>query len=309
MPNHLVHTVRASKKGVSAIRFFPVSGHLLLSAALDSRIKIWEVGGDRRCLRVYSGHAEAVRDISFAPDGKTFLSVSYDKFVKIWDTETGQVISRHTNRDTPLCARFHPTRAGEFLAGMRGRVIQQWDARSNEIVQTYDEHLGAVNSVTFLADNTRFVSSSDDNKLLVWEYGIPTVTKHIAHPTLHSIPKIAMHPGGKYFAGNALDNKVLVFECANRVKMKRNKSFTGHSTAGFTCGLTFSPDGQFLASGDGLGRLFFWDWRSGRLLSRIGAHPEVSIEVAWHPADPSLVASCSWDGTIKYWKYKPGARQ
>ena len=32
-----------------------------------------------------------MKDINFSNDGRRFLSTSYDKVVKLWDTETGQV--------------------------------------------------------------------------------------------------------------------------------------------------------------------------------------------------------------------------
>ena len=44
---------------------------------------------DRRCIRTYNGHKQGARDITFNNDGKNFLSASYDRYVKLWDTETG----------------------------------------------------------------------------------------------------------------------------------------------------------------------------------------------------------------------------
>jgi len=49
-------------------------------------------------------------------------------------------------------------------------TYQQWDIRTEEIVQEYDRHLGAVNSITFVDQNRRFVSTSDDKSLRVWEW-------------------------------------------------------------------------------------------------------------------------------------------
>ena len=46
------------------------------------------------------GHTEEVRSVSFSPDGKYVVSGSDDKSVKIWSTESGEVVrtlNGHTN--------------------------------------------------------------------------------------------------------------------------------------------------------------------------------------------------------------------
>ena len=46
----------------------------------------------------------------------------------------------------------------------------KYDTRSGEIVQEYDRHLGAVNTVTFVDRNKRIVSTSDDKSIRAWEW-------------------------------------------------------------------------------------------------------------------------------------------
>jgi pre-mRNA-processing factor 17 len=68
---------------------------------------------------------------------------------------------------------------------------------TGDIQQEYDQHLGAVNTITFVDQNSRFVTTSDDKTLRVWEFGIPVVIKYIAEPDMHSMPAVALHPSRK----------------------------------------------------------------------------------------------------------------
>jgi pre-mRNA-processing factor 17 len=317
---------KGSAKGVSSVSYFPQSGHLLLTSSLDGSVKVWDTGassffGDSgsadgagsasaaagatraRTLREYNGHGAGVRRAVWSPDGRAIMTISHDKTVKIWDTETGAVVSRlRHERMTPVCGAFHPTLPGELLTGMHERAILQWDTRANVVAQRYPDHQAAVDTVTFLgADDDRFVSTGDDKKVLLWDYGVPVVLKEIFETELHAMPSVALHPSGNYLVGNAQNNQIAIFALQPKIKLNRKRHFSGHLSAGFACGLTFSPDGSTLCAGDAEGRLFFWDWRSGKLVKKLKAHEDVAIDVAWHPNAPRALASCSWDGSVKLW--------
>ena len=86
----------------------------------------------------------------------------------------------------------------------------------------------------------------------------------------------------KYFAAQSLDNQILIYSTDN-FRQNRKKRFAGHSVAGYACQVGFSPDGRWISSGDGNGDVVFWDWKTGRIKSRLKAHSKVVIAHEWLP--------------------------
>ncbi|MBW0544466.1 hypothetical protein O181_084181 [Austropuccinia psidii MF-1] len=302
VPKRCIHTWMGHTKAVSAIRLFPQSGHLLLSASMDSRVKLWDVYHDGKCLRTFMGHSKAVRDVTFSNNGQRFLSAGYDRQIKLWDTETGHCVQAFSNGKIPYCVKLHPDDDKQhiFLAGMSDKKIIQYDMRSGDITQEYDQHLGPVNTITFVDENRRFVTTSDDKTIRAWDFDIPVVIKYIAEPAMHSMPAVGIHPNNKWLAMQSLDNQILIYS-ADSFKQNRKKRFAGHTIAGYACEVGFSPDGRFLSSGEGSGNMVFWDWKSCRITKRLKCHDQVIISHAWLPHETSKLVTASWDGLIKLW--------
>ncbi|KIY47062.1 pre-mRNA splicing factor [Fistulina hepatica ATCC 64428] len=302
IPKVCVHTWTGHTLGVSVIRTFPETGHLLLSGSMDTKIKLWDVYNQGNCLRTFHGHVKAVKDLCFTNDGRHFLSCGYDRQIKLWDTETGQCLKRFSNGKIPYVVKFQPDADKQhlFLAGMSDKKIIQYDINSGEITQEYDQHLGPVNTITFVDENRRFVTTSDDKTIRAWDFDIPVVIKYIAEPYMHSMPAVTLHPSNKFFAAQSLDNQILIYSTDN-FRQNRKKRFAGHSVAGYACQVGFSPDGKWISSGDGEGNMVFWDWKTCRIKSRLKAHAKVVIAHEWLPHETSKVITASWDGLIKLW--------
>ncbi|MEW5301226.1 MAG: hypothetical protein WDW38_004777 [Sanguina aurantia] len=307
LPKRWIHTWSGHTKGVNAIRFFPDTGHLLLSAGLDGKVKVWDVHNSQKCMRTYLGHSKGVRDVKFNHDGTRFLSTGYDKNVRLWDTETGQVLRTFNTGKMFYTVEFHPDlgKQNTIMGGCHDKKIYQWDTDTGDMVQEYNYHLGAVNTITFIDEGRRFVSTSDDKTIRVWEFGIPVQIKYIADPSMHSVPAVVLHPSKNFFLGQSMDNQIVTYACKdNKFKPQKNKTFKGHNTAGTACQIGFSPDAKYVMSGDTTGKAFFWEWaHPGRIVRTIQAHEanQPCIGVAWHPLESSKVATCGWDGCIKYW--------
>jgi pre-mRNA-processing factor 17 len=303
IPKKHIHTWKSHNKAITSLRFFPNSGHLLLSSSADSKIKLWDVYHDRELLRTYSGHSKAITDSTFNPSGAQFLSASFDRQMKLWDTEYGKCISRFSTGKTPHVVRFNPSQENshEFIAGMSDKKIVQFDTRSGEMTQEYDHHLAPVNTLTFVDESRRFISTSDDKSLRAWEYNIPVPIKFIAEPYMYALVRSALHPSGKYVAFQSSDNQIVVYAAGDKFRQNRKKAFRGHNNAGHAIDIDVSPDGQFIMSGDSGGYVCFWDWKTCKMWHKMMASDGAVTCCAWHPRETSKVVTAGLDGIIKYW--------
>ena len=316
IPKHDIHTYTGHAREVNKIRFFPRSGHLLFSISNDSSIRIWSTVNknvlqtqdqNKQCIRSIYGHTQGIRDIQLTYDGLQFCTASYDRYVKIFDTETGQCLNRIRQEQgkLPNCVLYPPNNKNGLLVGYNDRRIIQYDLRvsnKNDVIQTYSDHQAQINSMLFI-DDVHFMSVSDDKRLYQYEYGINVVVKQINEMDMHSLTNLAVDPVNRNtIIAQSQDNTIRTFSVQNmKIKLNRKKVLTGHISAGYSCGLCYSPDGQYICSGDGTGKLVIWDSKTNRIVKKLNAHQQVCIDVQWHPYETSKIATCSWDGTIKYW--------
>ena len=276
-------------------------------------MKLWDVYHDRELLRSYTGHTKSVVDVDFTPDGTKFLSASYDRQTKVWDTETGACLGRFSTGSTPHVVRWQPdSRSGqEFLAGMQDNKIVQFDTRippdgdgdKKNPVQEYDHHLGPVNTITFCDENRRFITTSDDKSLRAWEYNIPVPIKFIAEPYMFPMVRSATHPTKPSILLQSADNTIKVYNTGEKIRQNRKKDFRGHNNAGYTIAIDVSPDGGIVCSGDSAGYVVFFDYKTCKMWHKIKASDSSAavVATAWHPRESSKVVTGDLEGIVKYW--------
>ena len=63
---------------------------------------------EKKVTRTYIRHTATVRDAQHNLDGTKFLSCSFDRVIRLWNTESGQVENIFTNRKVPYVVKFYP---------------------------------------------------------------------------------------------------------------------------------------------------------------------------------------------------------
>ena len=295
LPKRCVHTYEPHASAVQRVRFSPYSGRYILTSSLDGTCRILDYSRERSLISSYS-HPKAVRDADYIPGNPAqFFSACFDSTIKLWDVEKVDLISTVSLPALPFCVAAHPQQPFSLVAGLQNRNAVQIDLRSNKISQTYHGHMGAVSSITFL-DGKRFLTTSDDRRLHIYNFGIDLVDRYLAEPGMQSIPAAAMVNG--LWVGQRMDNCLVGYDPAT---LKLKKKFSGHANSGYSIQPCSSPDGKFLVSGGSNGDLHFWDWKTQQMVKTINAaHGSALVATEWHPNGGGLV-TCGWDGLVKLW--------
>lgn len=228
IPKKCVKKFTGHTKGVQCIELFPRTGHLCLSGSLDGKCKIWSLyddssdfggapGSGRGLRRTYSGHTEGVRSVDFNDAGDRFLSSSFDRYMRLWDVESGAVVGTFGNRKMGYQAKFAPANNNLFLMAASDNKVYQWDIRTGGIALEYNYHLGSVNTITYFDDGNKFMTTSDDKKILVWEFDTPVPLKQISEEGMQSVPTLTTHPSRTAIAGQSMDNSIVVYASGDTV--------------------------------------------------------------------------------------------
>ncbi|KAG0684429.1 hypothetical protein C6P42_002800 [Pichia californica] len=300
VPKKLLSSYKAHESAVTSLQFLPNSGHLLLSSGNDCMVKLWSVTKPKTLIRDYHCHTRAVKHCSFNNDGHQFVSCSYDRTVKIWDTEIGEVSYKKRLNSNPNMATFVPNKPDEIMVALQSAKVEHLDSRTGETIQTYEHHQSAITWIEFLNNGNQFITASDDRTLKIWDIRINMPIKYIQDPKQQAMPIVKKHPTLPFFVGQSMDNQILVYSCKKGDKFKKNnqKSFSGHNNAAYAIGMGFTPDGKTIFSGDSNGFCYFWDWKTSKIVRKIKISDKVISCVDMHPLETSLVSMAGFDGNI-----------
>ncbi|MEG4391240.1 WD40 domain-containing protein [Microcoleus sp. BROC3] len=301
---------------------FSPDGQTIASSSVDKTVKLWRRDGS--LLATFQGHTNSVACVAFSPDNKTIASASLDKTINIWQTD-GTLLATlkgHTNSVTSVA--FSPD--GQTIASAsRDKTIKLWKT-DGTLLQTI-EQLAPVNWLSFSRDGKIVAVASDDGTVKLWSSDGRLIANfwHSQNRKPSKVYTVSFSPDGEKIASAGEDTTVKIWSIAALKYPARENStpahkgellatLRGHSKWVF--GVSFSPDGQTLASGGADGTVKLWSLAGvgdkrptdasnikpeSRLLRTFEGHADRVTQVSFSP-DGKTLASASFDKTLRLWR-------
>lgn len=270
-----------------------------IAYAFGNRIKI--INSEHGSLvHELEGHVKEVESLCFSKDSNRIISSSKDCTVRIWDTETGKLLSKFNNEDGYFdkCVVLCNDGKRFISASGWGCIVKIRDIENGKNIITLKGHNAFVHCVSISSDDKYIVSGSWDQSIIVWDAN-----------TGLQIKKLVGHEGSVYTVSFSSDGNMIISASSESIRiwntrtgelLRKIEGVDSHFNSAY-----FDPmDNKKIISASTDRTIRIWDVDSGLLMQTIQVHSG-SVRNASFCSDGKYIVSASNDGTICICSFTP----
>jgi WD40 repeat protein len=244
-------------------------------------------------------HLGCVNSVFVSSDNRYILSGSYDKTIKLWDLETGDLKYTLKGHSNWVNSVFVSRDNRHIVSGSKDRTIRVWELETGELKYTQAEHSGFINSVFVSSDNRYIVSGSEDKTIKVWDLETGNL-KNTLQGHLNPVNSVFVSSDNRYIVSGDFDAKIIVW-----VLETGELKYTQEEHSSFVNSVFVSSDNRYIVSGSRDATIKVWELETGSLKHTLQGHSS-SVRSVFVSSDSRYIVSGSDDKTIKVWELETG---
>ncbi|MEM7534361.1 MAG: WD40 repeat domain-containing protein, partial [Chloroflexota bacterium] len=250
-----------TKNAMRSARWSP-DGDRLASVSRDNVIDVWDISTEEIVFSLH-GHSGVVHRIHWSPDGSELVSCGNDGTLIVWDMSTGELLTniddqKYSIRDVS----WSPD--GQHIAyGSAEGLVYVWNRETRKQIRVLEKHTKSVYSVSWSPNGKKIASGSADGSVVIWDWesGEPLLSFKQHTDWVYSI---AWSPDGLRLASGSADKSVRVWDGRTGTEHhlldeERLKGYGLTMTSSIVYSVSWSPDGDKVASGTFSGNLYIWN--------------------------------------------------
>ncbi|KAF7974595.1 hypothetical protein HWV62_11874 [Athelia sp. TMB] len=257
-------------------------------------------------LKTIEGHTNNVSSVSYSPDGRHIVSVSWDRSMYIWDAETGEIAAGpFTGHSSAITSVSYSPDGRHIASGSFDQTIRISDALTGEVVAgPFEGHTRTIKSVAWSPDSKYVVSGSIDHTCRVWKIEAGgTAVGRVLEGHSDAVMSVGYSPDGKYIASGSSDGSIRIWEAETYEIV--GAPFEGHT--GGVSSVAFSPDSRHIVSGSWDKTIRVRSVSTGQLVAGPFEGHSKSITSVAYSKDGKFIATGSHDKTVRALDVQTGA--
>ena len=303
---HIAHLTHSSRKHIlqglafsPCRRFLAVGSQNTSTNRQNTELQVWDI--DKETLEMNDSNYGGDKLIpAYLPDGTLRVADIYKDKVVLWDASRREKLDNFEYQGSTSKA-FRFSYDGQQFAIATACEVRVWHADAPLTVASHLKHTRMVRTLFFMQDGRTLVSGyGGKSGIVFWD-----VAQKRARQTLStSYGGCALSPCEEMLATTVGENGETI-EVLNVASGTPITTLTKHKQ--IVTALAFSPNGEYLVSGDTEGNLSVWTVESWQEARELIGHTNGITAVAFHP-NGSQVITASHDHTAHVWDFESGER-
>ena len=234
--------------------FGPPGGGLLATVDEGGRATFWNL--DRRQRAIFpAGHLPGprVRDLTFSPDLKRFITCSEEGELRWWDMTTRTPVGEPLWHRRGGCTTTALSLDGRTLVtGGQDRRVLRWDVATGRTLEPELLYDSPIEAIALTPDGREIIAGTRAGGLHVWDadsgrgFHLP--------PQGTGVTSLAVSPDGRLLASGTEGGIVRLWDTSLLGQIGQTYKLAGAITS-----LAFDPGGRILAMGEDDGTIRLWE--------------------------------------------------